>query len=519
MKICQNPLVMSKQSNKKANAQVNVQSNTQFNGQSNMQSGKPRLPKIFVLDTNIILHDSRSIYNFQENDLVIPIAVIEELDKFKKSTDVLGYNAREFMRKIDILSADKNFFKGEGFSLGKGLGTLRVEINHPFPLELQGSFKDDIQDHRILAVAIWVKNQNPQRFVALVTKDVNLRMKARALGMVAQDYLTDRIEEKHIEKNEKRVQVINNLPKNLVERVASGGITVDEVRYKKQPANQLYKFRYEVLPGAATIGPGTTGTAAQGADAQNGAVQESEGKRKQAYEYLLARFDAPTNSIVPVKPCTAYGIQPRNSEQVFAMDALMNPQVQLISLTGTAGTGKTLLALAAALEQADNFSQILLARPVIPLKNQEIGYLPGDAKDKIGPYMLPLYDNLAVIKKQFGISSKENVKIEDMLRREKLLISPLAYIRGRSLSNVFFIIDEAQNLTPHEVKTIITRAGEGTKIVFTGDIQQIDQPYLDKWSNGLTHINDKLYGEPLFEHVNLTKGERSKLSELAGKKL
>ena len=498
---------MSKQSNNKANAQVNV------------QSGKPRLPKIFVLDTNIILHDSRSIYNFQENDLVIPIAVIEELDKFKKSTDVLGYNAREFMRKIDILSADKNFFKGEGFSLGKGLGTLRVEINHPFPLELQGSFKDDIQDHRILAVAIWVKNQNPQRFVALVTKDVNLRMKARALGMVAQDYLTDRIEEKHIEKNEKRVQVINNLPKNTIERVASGGITVDEVRYKKQPANQLYKFRYEVLPGAATIGPGTTGTAAQGADAQNGAVQKSEGKRKQAYEYLLARFDAPTNSIVPVKPCTAYGIQPRNSEQVFAMDALMNPQVQLISLTGTAGTGKTLLALAAALEQADNFSQILLARPVIPLKNQEIGYLPGDAKDKIGPYMLPLYDNLAVIKKQFGISSKENVKIEDMLRREKLLISPLAYIRGRSLSNVFFIIDEAQNLTPHEVKTIITRAGEGTKIVFTGDIQQIDQPYLDKWSNGLTHINDKLHGEPLFEHVNLTKGERSKLSELAGKKL
>ena len=486
MKICQNTLAMSKQSNNKANAQVNV------------QSGKPRLPKIFVLDTNIILHDSRSIYNFQENDLVIPIAVIEELDKFKKSTDVLGYNAREFMRKIDILSADKNFFKGEGFSLGKGLGTLRVEINHPFPLELQGSFKDDIQDHRILAVAIWVKNQNPQRFVALVTKDVNLRMKARALGMVAQDYLTDRIEEKHIEKNEKRVQVINNLPKNTIERVASGGITVDEVRYKKQPANQLYKFRYEVLPGAA---------------------QESEGKRRQAYEYLLARFDAPTNSIVPVKPCTAYGIQPRNSEQVFAMDALMNPQVQLISLTGTAGTGKTLLALAAALEQADNFSQILLARPVIPLKNQEIGYLPGDAKDKIGPYMLPLYDNLAVIKKQFGISSKENVKIEDMLRREKLLISPLAYIRGRSLSNVFFIIDEAQNLTPHEVKTIITRAGEGTKIVFTGDIQQIDQPYLDKWSNGLTHINDKLYGEPLFEHVNLTKGERSKLSELAGKKL
>lgn len=494
-----------------------------MNKQSNMHSNKSRQPKIFVLDTNIILHDSRSIYNFQENDLVIPIAVIEELDKFKKSTDVLGFNAREFMRKIDILSSDKNFLKGEGFSLGKGLGTLRVEINHPFPKELQGSFKDDIQDHRILAVAIWIKNQNPERFVALVTKDVNLRMKARALGMVAQDYLTDRIEEKHIEKNEKRVQVITGISKAVIDKIAAGGVSVDEIRYKRQPANQLYRFRYEASGIQAVqqslqqpVHQSVQQSVKQGGGKTPGDISA---KKRQFYDYQLARFDSASNSILPVKPITAYGISPRNSEQVFALDALMNPAVQLVSLTGTAGTGKTLLALAAALAQADNFSQILLARPVIPLKNQEIGYLPGDAKDKIGPYMLPLYDNLAVIKKQFGISSKENVKIEDMLRREKLVISPLAYIRGRSLSDVFFIIDEAQNLTPHEVKTIVTRAGEGTKIVFTGDIQQIDQPYLDKWSNGLTHIIDKLYGEPLFEHVNLTKGERSKLSELAGNKL
>ena len=201
------------------------------------------------------------------------------------------------------------------------------------------------------------------------------------------------------------------------------------------------------------------------------------------------------------------------------MDLIMDPEIKLIALTGTAGTGKTLLALAGALEQSEMYDQILLARPVIPLQNQEIGFLPGDAQEKVGPYMLPLYDNLAVIKKNFKDNSRENIKIEDMLRREKLVISPLAYIRGRSLSKVFFIIDEAQNLTPHEVKTIITRAGEGTKIVLTGDIHQIDQPYLDRWSNGLTHLNEKLYGEELFASINLVKGERSELSELAGKKL
>ena len=197
----------------------------------------------------------------------------------------------------------------------------------------------------------------------------------------------------------------------------------------------------------------------------------------------------------------------------------MDPAVSLIALTGTAGRGKTLLALAGALAQTELYDQILLARPVIPLQNQEIGFIPGDPQEKIAPFMLPLYDNLAVIKKNFKESSKENVQIEDMLRREKLLISPLAYIRGRSLSRTFFIIDEAQNLTPHEVKTIITRAGEGTKIVFTGDIFQIDQPYLDRWSNGLTHLCDKLYGEELFAYVNLLKGERSQLSDLAGRKL
>ena len=234
---------------------------------------------------------------------------------------------------------------------------------------------------------------------------------------------------------------------------------------------------------------------------------------------ILARFDATTGKVVRVLPQTQYGVSPRNEEQVFAMDAVMNKDVELVSLTGTAGTGKTLIAVAGALAQADYYEQILVARPVITLQNEELGFIPGTVEDKLAPFMQPLYDNIAVIKKNFGISSKENIKIEEMLRTKKLEIAPLAYIRGRSLQNTFFIIDEAQNLTPHEVKTIITRAGEGTKIVFTGDVQQIDQPYLDKYSNGLTHISDKLYGEKLFEHVNLIMGERSRLSELAGKKL
>jgi len=234
---------------------------------------------------------------------------------------------------------------------------------------------------------------------------------------------------------------------------------------------------------------------------------------------VLARFNSDTNSLVGVKKQKAYGIDSRNDEQSFALDALLNPDIKLVSLTGTAGTGKTLLALAAAIEQEEQYDQILLSRPVIPLQNQDMGFLPGDVKDKLGPYMLPLFDNLTVIKKSFKSTSREAIKIEEMLRSEKLLISPLAYIRGRSLSNVFFIIDEAQNLTPHEVKTIITRAGEGSKLVFTGDIYQIDSPYLDIHSNGLTHLGDKLYGQELFAHINLIKGERSELSELAGKLL
>jgi PhoH-like ATPase len=242
-------------------------------------------------------------------------------------------------------------------------------------------------------------------------------------------------------------------------------------------------------------------------------------EREEGSHPVLARYSSESDSLIGVKKIKSYGIEARNDEQAFALEALLNPDIKLVSLTGMAGTGKTLLALAAAIEQEQAFDQILLSRPVIPLQNQDMGFLPGDIKEKLGPYMLPLFDNLSVIKNSFRDTSKEVVRIEEMLRTEKLLISPLAYIRGRSLSNVFFIVDEAQNLTPHEIKTIITRAGEGSKLVFTGDIHQIDSPYLDIHSNGLTHLSEKMYGQELFCHINLTKGERSELSELAGKLL
>ena len=455
---------------------------------ANVPSGKKThgKSKIFVLDTNIILHDYKSIRKFQDNNVVIPIAVIEELDKFKKGNDALSFNARGFMREIDRLTDGKLFGK-DGVPIGKGLGKIKIEPNHPFADEFKDFFMDDIPDHRILATAMWVRDNNPGTFVALITKDVNLRMKAKAVGMDVQDYLTDKVEEAKVEGATKEVitmepdlSVLQSLAYGPDTSVPWEAVVQDEPR-----ANQLFIFSWK------------------GSD--KGTV--------------CARYDAQRGRIVLVKVREAYGIRPRNDEQKFALDACLNPKIQLVSLTGGAGTGKTLLALASALEQERDFDQIILSRPTVILGNQDIGYLPGDQKQKMSPYLQPLMDNLNVIKAQFRPSSKEALKIEGLLKDEKLVISPLAYIRGRSLGKAFFIIDEAQNLTPHEIKTIITRAGEGTKMVFTGDIFQIDQPYLDQWSNGLTHLGEKMSGQRLFEHVFLRKGERSELSEIAAKLL
>ncbi len=443
-------------------------------------------PKIFVLDTNIILHDYKAIRKFQDNDIVIPIAVLEELDKFKKGTDALSFNARGFMRDIDRLTEGKMFGKN-GVPLGKGLGNIKIEPNHPFPDSMKDLFHDDIQDHRILSTAIWVRDSCPDRFVALVTKDINLRMKAKAAGMVAQDYLSDRVEDDKVEFSQREVLALDNVPAEIMQELAYGQHnTVDwKSLCKARPsANQLFKLK-------------------------GGSVDET----------VCARYDADIDRIILVRKREACGIKPRNDEQKFALDACLNKKIQLVSLTGGAGTGKTLLALAAALEQERDFDQIIVSRPTVVLGNQDIGFLPGDQKNKMSPFLQPLMDNLNVIKALYRPSSKEYQHIEKLLNDEKLLITPLAYIRGRSLGKAFFIIDEAQNLTPHEIKTVITRAGEGTKMVFTGDIFQIDQPYLDQWSNGLTHLGEKMAGQKLFEHVFLRKGERSELSEIASKLL
>ena len=431
-------------------------------------------PKIFVLDTNVPLHDHKAIRRFRDNNLVIPIAVVEELDKFKKGNDTLAYNARHFLRDLDKISDGKTF-GAKGLPIGKDLGLIKVEPNHPFPDSMKDLFKDDIQDHRILATAIWVRDNNPGTFVALVTKDVNLRMKAKAAGM-------------EVENANSEVQYYTLAPELLQELVygPENAIQWKSVLDKEPEPNQLFKFRWQGDKGSETV---------------------------------CARYDADRGKVVLIKAHSAYGIKPRNDEQKMALDALLNPKVKLVTLTGGAGTGKTLLALAAALEQENDFDQIYISRPAVILGNQDIGFLPGDKNTKMTPFLQPLMDNLNVIKGQFKASSREATHLEGLLKDEKLVIEPLAYIRGRSLGNAFFIIDEAQNLTPLEVKTIVTRAGEGTKIVLTGDIFQIDQPYLDQWSNGLTHTGEKMDGQKIFQHVFLRKGERSELSEIASKLL
>ncbi|MCF7790793.1 MAG: PhoH family protein [Victivallales bacterium] len=434
--------------------------------------------KLFVLDTNVILHDSSCINDFHEHDIVIPITVIEELDKFKKGNDSLNYHAREFLRSLDGLSGDKLF--AEGVQRGEGKGKICVKLESEFNEDLKNNFIQDIPDHHILNIAYITMKENPDREVILVSKDVNLRMKAKAVGLTSQDYRKDKI--KNISTLYKGKVTLDNVDLDVIGKMYKGNGEIDPAKLKLE--QELHPNEFVIL--------------------RNG--------KKSA----LTVHDAGMRVLRRIEKKSAYGISPRNAEQIFALHALLDPKVNLVSLSGKAGTGKTLLTLAAALEQKKNFQQILMARPIVALSNKDIGFLPGDVNSKLDPYMQPLYDNLGVIQTQYperhdGKSSK----VKEMLEDGKLVISPLSYIRGRSLVNVFFIIDEAQNLTPHEIKTIITRAGEGTKIVFTGDIFQIDHPYLDSHSNGLSYLIEKLQGQKLYSHVFLEKGERSELAELA----
>jgi PhoH-like ATPase len=432
--------------------------------------------KIFILDTNVILHDHTCIYQFQDNDIILPITVLEELDKFKRGNDLINYQAREFVRVLDEIVGDELFNGGK--SLGKGKGKLRIETGKPFSEAIKSSFREDIPDHRILAIAEYTKNTYPKRKTILVTKDINLRMKAKSLGIIAEDYKTDQVTDENV--LDKTITTFDNFDDSLIAYLyEKGSLAQEEVKKEFNPeANECFIF-------------------------------------KSNSSSVLARYNPKSKRIIRVEKKPAYGIKPRNAEQTFSLDVLMDPELKLIALTGKAGTGKTLLALAAAIEQHNIFDQILLARPIVALSNRDLGFLPGDASDKINPYMQPLFDNLSVIKHSYNPRSKEYLQIEELQKEDKLVITPLAYIRGRSLSNAFFIIDEAQNLTPHEIKTIITRAGEGTKMVFTGDLQQIDSPYLDMKSNGLAYMTDRMRNQEIFAHINLVKGERSYLAELA----
>jgi PhoH-like ATPase len=435
--------------------------------------------KVFVLDTSVIIYEHNSILNFDEHDVGIPITVLEELDNFKKGNDTKNFEAREFIRLIDKLAKDQMLHRWNPIN-GKGKGNFKVlmDTGGNGSMDANKIFNEDKSDHRILNSALLLQKEEKSRKVILVSKDINLRLKAKSLGLQAEDYTTGKIQNIS-ELYTGRTVIEDADPSSINLLYDKGYCPPEEVLGKDKPM----KNHYYIL---------------------------KSGKKS-----VLAFFNSANGMVEQVEKRNAYGIKPRNAEQAFAIHAVLKPEIKLVSMQGVAGTGKTLIALAAALEQKKEYKQIYLARPIVPLSNKDIGYLPGDIKSKLNPYMEPLWDNLKFIQNQYSESDKEYSKITEMVQNEKLVITPLAYIRGRSLSNICFIVDEAQNLTPHEVKTIITRAGENTKIIFTGDIYQIDTPYLDSQSNGLSYVIDRLKNHELYAHVTLEKGERSALANLA----
>ncbi|MFA5403493.1 MAG: PhoH family protein [Ignavibacteria bacterium] len=438
-----------------------------------------KLPKTFVLDTNVILHDSTCIHQFKDNNIVIPITVIEEIDHFKRGSQVINLNAREFARTLDSLTGSA-LFDG-GISLGKGKGKVKVAITKGLSDEIREIFREDTPDHRILSTAFEIQKQLSIKGSAiLVSKDVNLRMKAKSIGILAEDYTTDRIS---LEELYSGKATLEDFDDNLLNQIFQVPFQIPAQKVIKADKKEVHPNKFYVI--------------------------------RNASRSVLAYLDNEKKTVEKIDKNYIYGIKPRNAEQTFAVSALINKNISLVTITGKAGTGKTLLALAAALFVKKEFRQIYVARPVIPLSNKDIGFLPGDVDSKLAPYMQPLWDNLKVIQDQFPDTDKHHLQITQMIKDEKLIVEPLSYIRGRSLQRIYFIVDEAQNLTPHEIKTIITRVGEGTKIVFTGDIYQIDHPYLDSQSNGLSYLIETFKGQKLYSHINLEKGERSELAELA----
>jgi PhoH-like ATPase len=436
------------------------------------------MKKIFVLDTNVLLHDPRAIFAFEDNEVVVPITVIEEIDTFKKDLSELGRNARVVARTLDELRTEGKITEGVGI---EGGGSLRVAITtRRLPHSLEGDHK---ADNLIVATALEAQEKNPDHAVIFVSKDVNLRIRAAALGLKVEDFDAERTD-------------ISELYSGVAE-VEVGGDGIDTFyRSGKLALPDPYYFpnQFAILRDPAN-----------GSHTALGRVNLDE----QQFEPLSKPKDG------------LWGVRPRNKEQTFAVDILMNDNIKLVTLVGKAGTGKTLLALAAGLKRTmvdGSFSRLLVSRPVMPL-GRDLGYLPGAVEEKLNPWMQPIYDNLEFLLVAGSARQRGFRGVSELFESGQLQVEPLTYIRGRSLPQQYVIVDEAQNLTPHEVKTIITRCGEGTKIVLTGDPYQIDNPYVDAATNGLTVSADRLRGESLVGHVLLTKGERSELANIAANKL
>ncbi len=433
--------------------------------------------KTFVLDTNVLLHDPFALFRFQENTIIIPITVIEEVDRFKKDMNETGRNARQVSRYLDDLRQKGSLSSGIGLESG---GTIRValfdeEIRRLIPPELS----EQRADNRILAIALDARKKSGKVPVILVTKDTNLRIKADAVGLKAEDYESDKVS---IEELYTGFTVLDVTPETVDRFYGQGWAETEE---------GLMPNQYVVLRDAGN--PSHTG---------------------------LAKFVAAQKRLVPVARIGKEGvwsIHPRNREQTCALDALLDDSIKLVTLVGKAGTGKTLLAIAAGLHKTAEesmFNRLLVSRPVFPM-GKDLGFLPGDIEEKLAPWMQPIFDNVELLLSGHEAEKRHSRGYRELMAMGILEIEPLTYIRGRSIPNQFLIVDEAQNLTPHEIKTIVTRAGDGTKVILTGDPYQIDNPYVDSSSNGLTYLVERFKGQDIAAHITMMKGERSALAELA----
>ncbi len=451
--------------------------------------------KNFVLDTNVLLHDPNALYQFDDNDVVIPIYVFEELDKFKRNNDALGHNARQVAREIDRLRHETGALSRDGVPLHTG-GRLKVvfledknSIESKYYLDLKAI------DSKILSVALKLKESDPERETILISKDINLRIRADTLGLKAEDYKPEKTP-------------IDDLYTGFSEHFVSTETINRLYSDRELPLSQIEFLKDEGEPPPPEFLP-------------NQCLSLTD--QMNLKHTALARINPDGETVKLLSEFAEHeiwGIRARNREQRFALELLLDPQVQLVTLVGKAGTGKTLIALAAALQQTlenKSYQRLLVSRPVMPM-GKDIGFLPGSVEEKLTPWMKSIFDNLEFLfygAKKSDLSGTKSAAYKELVELGVLQIEPLTYIRGRSIPNQFIIIDEAQNLTPHEVKTIITRAGENTKVVLTGDPYQIDHPYIDSSNNGLVYTVSRFKGQKLFGHVTLTKGERSELAELA----